>query len=266
MEGSIRKNALHDCLEFDSRRMRQLLIVAMIHSSAMVLLGQTSVSAFSPGNEIEIRKAEATTELRQEEHQRILGLLPNFNTSNVADAAPLSAVQKFDLAWKGERDPFNLVMTGIDAGLSQKDHDFPGYGQGMRGFAKRFGASYADNFTGTMLGSALFPALLKQDPRYFRKGTGSFVSRLAHAIDSAVICKNDEGKWVPNYSNVLGNLGAGGIANLYYPASDRGLGLTFERALTVTAEGAVGTVFVEFWPDISRKFLTKHKRPEALSP
>ena len=137
--------------------------------------------------------------------------------------------------------------------MNQWENEYPGYGQGAQGYGKRLGASYADNFDGTLLGGAVFPVLLHQDPRYFRKGSGSFKSRLFYAVSTTVRCKNDRGAWEPNYSNVLGNIAAGGISNLYYPSTDRGAGLTLERALTVTAEGAIGTVFVEFWPDISKK-------------
>jgi hypothetical protein len=106
-----------------------------------------------------------------------------------------------------------------------------------------------------MLGNALFPALLKQDPRFFRKGTGRFTSRLFYAISTTFWCKNDSGNRGPNYSNLLGNIAAGGISNLYYPASDRGVGLTFERGAVVTAEGSFGGIFEEFWPDIAHKVL-----------
>ena len=215
-------------------------------------------------SEAERRKAKAEEEVHRQEHQRILGLAPNFNTSNVKDAEPLSVKQKFELAAHSVTDPFTFLAAGFDALLSQAEDDFKGYGQGAQGYGKRFGASYLDSFDGTMIGNALFPALLKQDPRYFRQGTGSFRSRFFHAVMSTVECRNDNRKWAPNYSNVLGNLVAGGISNLYYPASDRGVGLTFERAATVTGEGAIGSVFVEFWPDISRKMF--HKKNATATP
>jgi len=195
----------------------------------------------------------AEEELRQQTKQRILGVIPNFNTSNVQNAATLSPRQKFSLAFKSALDPFEFAAAAADAGLSQWENEYPGYGQGAQGYGKRLGASYADNFDGTLLGGAVFPVLLHQDPRYFRKGSGSFKNRLFYAVATTVICKGDNGKWEPNYSNVLGNIAAGGISNLYYPSTDRGADLTFERAMTVTAEGAIGAVFVEFWPDISKK-------------
>lgn len=207
--------------------------------------------------ETQRKKLKGAAEVHAQEHQRILGVMPNFNTSNVPDAEPLTARQKFELAAKGALDPFTFAVAGLDAGLSQAENNFPEYGQGGLGYAKRFGASYADSFDSTMIGNALFPVLLKQDPRYFRKGTGSFARRFLYAVMSTVKCKNDNGRWAPNYSNVLGNIAAGGISNLYYPPADRGAGLTFQRAATVTAEGALGAVFIEFWPDISRKLFSR---------
>ena len=198
---------------------------------------------------------KAAEQVRQQEKQRIAGVVPNFNVSYNADAAPLSRTQKLQIALRTATDPVAFGIAGFDAGLSQAQNDFPGYGQGAQGYAKRFGASYADNFDGTMLGNAIFPILLKQDPRYFRRGTGSFTRRFFYSLSTTVWCKNDNGKWGPNYSNILGNLAAGGISNLYYPASDRGAGLTFERGFTVTAYGAFGGVFNEFWPDIAKKIL-----------
>jgi hypothetical protein len=200
----------------------------------------------------------AEDELRQEKKQRILGVIPNFNTSYIQDAAALSAGQKFRLALRSSIDPFAFVAAGLDAGFEQSRNGFSGYGQGAQGYGKRFGAAYADSFSGNMFGGAIVPALLHQDPRYFRKGTGSLGSRFFYAVSTTVKAKNDNGRWAPNYSNILGNFAAGGLANLYYPASDRGAGLTVERALTVSAEGAIGAVFIEFWPDISKK-LSRHK-------
>lgn len=208
-------------------------------------------------------RERAAQELKRQEKQRILGLVPNFNTTDVQNAALLTSNQKFHLMLKSAVDPFQFVASGLDAGLSQAENDFPGYGQGAQGYFKRFGAAYADQFDGSLWGSAVLPSLLHEDPRYFRKGTGSFKRRLSYAVSTTVITKNDNGTWGPNFANVLGNVIAGGIANAYYPASDRGLGLTFQRAFTVTAEGAIGSVFVEFWPDIDRYLFHRHKVPTA---
>jgi hypothetical protein len=195
----------------------------------------------------------AAQQVKQQEHQRILGVVPNFNTSYIQDAAPLSRKQKLGLAFKSATDVGNILVAAADAAYNEWTDQFPEYGEGMKGYGKYLGASYADAFDGTMLGNAIFPILLKQDPRFFRKGTGSFHSRLFYAIGTTFWCRNDSGSRGPNYSNLLGNLAAGGISNLYYPASDRGLSLTLERGFVVTAEGAIGGVFEEFWPDIAHK-------------
>jgi hypothetical protein len=199
------------------------------------------------------QQQKAEEQLKQQERQRIAGVVPNFNVSYNEDAAPLTKKQKLNLAWRTATDPVAFGIAAFDAGLSQAQNDFPGYGQGAQGYAKRFGASYADNFDGTILGNAIFPILLKQDPRYFRRGQGSFRSRLLYSLSTTVWCKNDNGRRGPNYSNILGNLAAGGISNLYYPSTDRGAALTFERGFTVTAYGAFGGVFNEFWPDVAKK-------------
>ena len=125
-------------------------------------------------------------------------------------------------------DPVTFAASGGFAGVEQADNGFSGYGQGAQGYAKRYGASYADSFIGTMVGGAILPSLLKQDPRYFYKGTGSKGSRIMYAMANAVICKGDNGHWQPDYSGILGSLAAGGISNLYYPASSRnGVALDF---------------------------------------
>jgi len=204
-------------------------------------------------------RERAEREIKQQEKQRILGVVPNFNTTDVQDAAPLSPGQKFRLAMRSAIDPFQFVAAALDAGINQAQNSFPGYGQGTQGYAKRFGAGYADQFDGAMWGNAILPIVLHEDPRYFRKGAGSFKKRLFYSISTTFITKNDNGTWGPNYANVFGNFIAGGISNAYYPSSDRGFGLTMQRAITVTAEGTIGAVFVEFWPDIDRHLLHRHK-------
>jgi hypothetical protein len=177
----------------------------------------------------------------------VLGVFPNFYVTYVWNAAPLSSGQKFRLALRTSIDPVSIGISGVVAGVEQWQDDFSGYGQGAQGYAKRFGASYADGFISTMLGGAVLPSILHQDPRYFYKGTGSIPSRALYAIGSVVICKGDNGHWQPNYSNVFGNLAAAGISNIYYPSSDRdGAGVTISNSLIGTASSAIGALFQEF--------------------
>jgi hypothetical protein len=225
---------------------------------------QTSSGILHPGEtsavQIELAVAAAVTEVRvavprdevaevevkAEEKQRALGIIPNFYVSYVPDAVPLTPKQKFSLAWKTTVDPVNFGIVGIIAGIQQAQDHFGGYGQGAQGYGKRYGAGYADFVSNTFIGAAILPSLLKQDPRYFYKGTGSKQSRFLYAVANSVICKGDNRRWQPNYSSILGGLASGGISNLYYPANDRGVGLTFENALIGIGANAAANVFEEF--------------------
>jgi hypothetical protein len=116
---------------------------------------------------------------------------------------------------------------------------------------------------GALIGNALLPQLLHQDPRYFRKGTGPIFKRFLYAAGSTVICKGDNGKWQPNVSNVLGNFVSGAISNVYYPRDERGVSLTLENGLSVTLFGALGGQVLEFGPDLARLV---HRKKKAASP
>ena len=194
----------------------------------------------------------AEEQIKDQEKQRVLGVIPNFYVSYDHHAVPLNSRQKFKLAWKMTVDPVTFGVVAIVAGVQQGQDDFSGYGQGAQGYAKRYGASFADLVSGTFIGSAILPSILKQDPRYFYKGTGSRPSRIRYALANAVICKGDNGHWQANYSNILGSLAAGGISNLYYPAENRhGAGLTFENGLIGIGATAATNLLQEF---VVRKF------------
>jgi hypothetical protein len=188
----------------------------------------------------------AEEQIKEQEKQRVLGIIPNFYVTYVRDAAPLSPKQKFELAWKSTVDPVTFGITGVIAGVEQAQDDFNGYGQGAQGYAKRFGAAYADGLISTYIGGAILPSLLKQDPRYFYKGTGSKRSRFLYALANSVICKGDSGHWQPNYSGILGGLAAGGISNLYYPAEHNEAAQTFENALIGIGSTAAFNLLQEF--------------------
>ena len=209
--------------------------------------------------DVSMTQAEVAEEqIKIEEKQRVLGVVPNFYVTYIPDAAPLTAKQKFKLAFRAMIDPFTVFIAASVAGIEQGQNHFAEYGQGAQGYGKRFGASYADATTGTLFGAAVFPALLKQDPRYFYKGTGGVSSRALYAIASSVICKGDNRKWQPNYSNMLGTLAAGGISNLYYPEQDRnGVGLTFENAAIGLIATSASNLFQEF---VVRKLTPKSRK------
>lgn len=189
----------------------------------------------------------AEEEIKEQEKQRVFGIIPNFYVTYEANPAPLNTKQKMKLAWRSNLDPLTIAGVGFVAGIEQAQNAFSGYGQGAQGYGKRFGASYGDVAISTFLGSAVLPAVFRQDPRYFYQGTGSTRSRLWHAVKSSVMCRGDNGHWGPNYSNIGGALATGAISNLYYPASDRnGVGLTFETAFIRIGESAGANIFQEF--------------------
>lgn len=196
----------------------------------------------------------ATEQLHIQEQQRVLGVFPNFYTSFIWDAAPLNRKQKFSLMFHATLDPVQFGTTAIVAGIEQADNRFPAYGDGIEGYAKRYGAAYADSFIGRFLGSAVFPSVFGQDPRYFYQGTGTAGSRVWHAVSSAVICRGDSGHRQVHYSHILGNLSAGAISNVYHPDRDRGLGLTFSNAL-IGLGGSAGVNLVREF--VLKGFTTK---------
>jgi hypothetical protein len=220
---------------------------------------QAPTAQTPPAQTEEEKRKEAQEQLEKQEHQRVFGVMATFNTTTNKDAQPLSKKQKYQLFFKSATDPWPFLLAGFGAGIDQADNSFPEYGQGVEGYAKRFGASYTDYFTGNLLGNAVLASLLKEDPRYFQKGTGKMSTRFLWAATSTVWCKRDNGSWGPNYANVMGNLMGAAVSNLYYPEADRTVGDTFERGLTVTAEAIVGSEVIEFWPDIVRH----HKRKQA---
>lgn len=193
------------------------------------------------------REDVASAQIEVEEKQRVLAVFPNFYVTYIQNPAPMTAKQKFQMAWKTSIDPVSFIMTGAIAGLEQANNTYSGYGHGAAGYGRRYGAAYGDDTISTFLAGALFPAVLHQDPRYFYKGTGSVKSRVWYAVKFIAVCKGDNGKWQPNYSNVFGNLATAAISNAYYPAEDRdGIGLTLGNSVLGTVEGAIGNLFQEF--------------------
>jgi len=207
---------------------------------ALNVTSASSVNVFAAADQI----AEAQVE--EQEKQRVFGVFQNFYTSYIWEAAPMTAKQKYKLAFHTIVDPTTFVVLAGVAGAEQYNGTYPGYGPGIEGYGKRYGAALADSVSGRIIGSAVLPSLFHQDPRYFYQGSGGIRSRTWHALTSAVVTRGDNGKLQPNYSHLLGNLAAGGIANAYHPESSRGLGLTFQTLGVTTGANAIGNLFREF--------------------
>jgi hypothetical protein len=225
--------------------------------------GQDSSSAKPVAGQTEAEKTrdqKAHEQIKEQEQQRVLGIMPAFNTSYRSDAVSLTAKEKISVAFRTAIDPYIFATALIVAGYGEVADSDSGFPWGAKGYGERAGAKYLDAFDGTMIGNGFLPALLRQDPRYFRLGHGTKRHRLLYSLATSFICKHDNtGKWEPNYSNVLGNIASGAVSNLYYPSAGSGFVQTIDNGMIVTGEGTVGAVLQEFWPDISRKLF--HKDP-----
>jgi hypothetical protein len=193
------------------RRKLDRIILPFTSSNASVVVTATPVEI-------------AEEQVHLQEHQRLIGLIPNFYTSYIWNAAPMTAGQKFRLATRSIFDPVVFLTTGIGAGIEQATNKYPSYGQGAAGYAKRYGADFGNEVTNRLLSSAVFPSLFHQDPRYFYKGTGSHPSRFIYAVSRAVLTRGDNGNSQPNYSRLLGSISSGAISNSYRGRKDRGIG------------------------------------------
>jgi hypothetical protein len=187
----------------------------------------------------------ATEQIKIEETQRVFGIIPNFYVTYEKDAAPLTAKMKFQLALKVSYDPVTLAGVLGMASIRQAT-DTPNYGQGWGPFGERLGAVAADGFGDIMIGGAILPSLLHQDPRYFYQGTGTTSSRVRHALFSPFVTRNDNGSWGPNYSSLGGDLASAALSNLWYPKSNRGVGLVFGNFALGTVERMGASLAQEF--------------------
>jgi Carboxypeptidase regulatory-like domain len=204
-----------------------------------ILAEATSVTVVASREEL------AVQQVKIEEQQRVLGFIPNFYVSYDKDAAPLTPKLKFELALKVSIDPVTLAGTSFLAAMNQAT-DYPDYVQGWKGYGQRFGAVYTNDLTDIMIGGAILPSVLHQDPRYFYQGTGTTKSRLMHALSNPVICKGDNGRWQPNYSSLGGYLASGAIANAYYPESNRGPRLVLNTFAVDFSANVANAVLQEF--------------------
>jgi hypothetical protein len=187
----------------------------------------------------------ATEQFEAEEKQRVFGIIPNFYVSYENEPAPLTPKMKFKLALKVSTDPVTAAGVLFVASAKQAGNT-PNYGQGWGAYGKRIGAVATDGFSDIMIGGAILPSLLHQDPRYFYQGTGTTGSRFRHAVFNTFVARGDNGKSQPNYSSLGGVLASSSLANLYYPRSNRGAGLVFGNFAIGIAERIGANVAQEF--------------------
>jgi len=186
-------------------------------------------------------------------------VLPNYATVEGAKTiTPISAKEKYKLVAEGAFDPYEFIIVGIVAGTDQASNADTPFGQGLKGYAKRYGADFANQAIGNFMVGAVIPSIIHEDPRYFQLGQGRFGHRFVYALSRIVVTRTDSGHTQFNYSEFVGNAAAAGIANVYIPSVDRNFSNTASTWATQIAIDAFGNELKEFWPDIRRKIL-RHK-------
>jgi hypothetical protein len=207
-----------------------------------------------------VGQAAGSDQPKESESKRILGVIPNYRTSpTLEDFKPLTAGEKFKVAADDAFDRGTFGLAGLFAGVSKLDNSNRSFGQGGAGFGRYFGAAYGDLFIGDYMSEAVFPILLHQDPRYFRRSSGTGWSRLGYAVKQVFLTHNDSGKVQFNYSEIVGNSTAVAISNAYdvdnrtpsNGATNLGIQLGFDT---------MSNILTEFWPDLQRKFRRKPGR------
>jgi Carboxypeptidase regulatory-like domain len=210
---------------------------------------------------ITVRPTEeiAAEQIKAEEKQRLFGIVPNFYVSYAKNPAPLTSKQKLSLATHDTLDWTSWIAISATAGIEQAQNTYAGYGQGAAGYGKRWAAQFGDGRSSDYLSHYVFASLFHEDPRYFYQGTGTFKSRLYHAVSNAWIARGDNGRNVTNYAYILGAVGSGALSNAYYPHADRGFNLVYDNALLSAAGLVGGNIFQEFFG----KRLTKNASKSA---
>ena len=194
------------------------------------------------------------------ENDRIFGVVPNYNTVyGVNRIPPLTVKEKFTLAAKGIFDPYEFPIVGLIALRAQAQNDDPAWGQGMKGYGIRYGAAFGDQFIGGFMTSAIFPSTLKQDPRYYRRGEGRFLTRAGYSLSRIMIGRSDSGHRMFNFSEFGGNAVAAGISDSYHTSDQRTFSGTASAWGTQMGVDALGDLAKEFWPDIKHALHGKHK-------
>jgi hypothetical protein len=214
-------------------------------------------------------KSAENPNLKQQEktgtsNDRLFFALPNFLTVESKNVPPLTAGQKFKVVARGAFDPIQIPWYAIQAGIGQASNSEPGYGQGAEGYGKRFGADAADGVIENFMVGAVFPSILRQDPRYYQMGTGGFWRRAGHAVGRIFISPTDSGHRQFNFSEIFGSAVSASISTYsYHPSADRNLGNVGTVWGTQIGYDTLTLVIKEFWPDVRRK---AKKKDAAAAP
>lgn len=232
-------------------KMRRWMAAAILTGAALLLCGAAAAQQPAPV------KTQSAAPAGKKKRKGVLGLIPTYSVSNGQNSAPLTSWQKLHLAFEDSANPFEVAEAAIKAEYYRGTNPRKKIGHGGAGYMKQWGASYLDEISGNAFREFLYPSLLHQDPRYYRRGKGSIASRVAYAFSRVVVTRGDGGGREFNASGVLGSATSTTISQLYYPAAGRGVGRTFVNiGLSLVGSGASNT-FKEFWPDVARRLSKK---------
>lgn len=165
----------------------------------------------------------------------------------------LTAGEKFHLFVSDTVNPFSFVESAFNAGLAQMSDDDPQWGQGMKGYGRRYAADLADNASDEFFTTFLYPAIFRQDPRYYRVAHGPVRKRVLHAFNHVFVAHSDSGHMMFNYSEWLGTVSSQALGNVYHPGNEPGL-RPLGRAVAWSVTQDVGwNLLREFWPEVSTR-------------
>jgi hypothetical protein len=220
----------------------------------------SSESQSTAGN-VKDPSQEVPAEGEKNKNDRMFYVMPNYLTvDGQSQVKPISWKEKFAIAAKGSFDPYEFTIVGIVAAIRQAEDSSPGFGQGLKGYSKRYGSAFADQVDGNVMVGGVFPTLMKIDPRYFRLGRGSFGTRFGYAISRIFVARKDAGTAMFNVPEFAGNATAIAISNLYYPAADRSASSSLSDWGTQMGLDALGNELKEFWPDVHHYLQRRHAR------
>jgi hypothetical protein len=249
---------------FRTGRLHATIALGLALISCTVVAQQQSAPATTPADRPQ--PGTPAGDKDQQPDKRIFGVLPNYRTAaKTAEYQPITTRQKFMIAVKDSFDWPVYFVSGAFAALYQLEDQNPSFGQGVKGYAHRYVTAYGDQAIGNMMTEAIVPTLLREDPRYFPMSEGGKWRRVGYAASRVMVTRTDAGGSRFNFSEWLGNGATAAIGNAYYPQA-RSAGDTFQRLYTQVATDAFSNELKEFWPDIKRRWLTRHDNSGADVP
>jgi hypothetical protein len=209
------------------------------------------------------KAAQPSDQDDEELPKRMFGMIPDFENTNdtAANRHPLTVQQKYALSLHQAFDISTHIGNAFQAALEQAGNGQPHYGQGWGAYGQRFAANEGDQISASLLIYGVLPSLLHDDPRYFRQGKGSAVSRIWYAINRTVITRRDKGTSGFNTPEMAGQLMSSGISTIYYPPRDRSVGRVFSNWVVNLGGNSGYNVLSEYYPDLVRGLFHRHPKP-----